>query len=303
MKHNDNNNNGTKNKNKSNGVPHEDPLEKFRALHVETLNLLDAQYGLSKGAKERFMGILMDAKSVEELLRAEDTMKAWETSKSGKGPDINQSDLERIGELHELIAAAKSREELHTAQAELDAIRAKAAEAGKAVPPAAENPNPDIRPRTPAEEMLKSVEALLGQLGDMKMPSADGTTSSPLDALRSRFQGLSNVFSPKSESARRTEIFSKIVKDKDAAKVANPLERFSFLEKYAPEMALDYNLAKTFVTSSQDLNVGSAVGLVSAEQVLTGASSQKVLRNALGIGAAAVGTYLLCDAIGKAMKK
>ena len=107
-----------------------------------------------------------------------------------------------------------------------------------------------------------------------------------------------------SDSAKRTSIFERLCKDKDLEMEANLLDKFKFFERYAPGLALDYDLVKDFMASNtQKLSIGSAIGLVQAEQVLVNAKTQRIVKGALLAGAGGCVGYLIGMALVSSLKK
>ena len=171
--------------------------------------------------------------------------------------------------------------------------------ASKVGPPTKENANPDIKPVNPIDQYLKQLTDMVGNFKMPEMsPLADGTVPD------SPFKEIGKMLHRSSDSAKRTSIFERLCKDKDLEKEANLLDKFKFFERYAPGLALDYDLVKDFMASNtQKLSIGSAIGLVQAEQVLVNAKTQRIVKGALLAGAGGCVGYLIGMALVSSLKK
>lgn len=135
------------------------------------------------------------------------------------------------------------------------------------------------------------------------IPNGAPSQHEPVEGLASPSlpDSLRRLINP--EAVRRTEVFTRMCEDKELNGEPNLLDRYNFLERHAPSVALDYDLAKGFVASKQALDIGSAIGLVRAEQTITTARNQRLAKQMIGAAlAGALGVYIGRELV-KAFKK
>lgn len=269
-----------------------DPLAKFRELHLLRLDELNARFGIGSAVHARFEKSIKEATTIAELADAEDALNAFEAVRSNGTPaDESMASLPLFAADGSPLA---TREAQIARQVEILAEH----RAKKAGPSTEENPNPDIKPKSAVEQMF---ESFTKSLGDFKMPDLPDMEGGVLPEGMTKTLGRS--LWQTTDSHKRHKVFMKMCDDEDLAKEERLLERFEFLARYAPSIALDYDLAKSFIKSPQHSDIGSAIGLIRAQQTVQTAARNKVLRNALIVGGVAAAGYAFGMTLNTMLKK
>jgi hypothetical protein len=216
----------------------------------------------------------------------------------------NAKALNVLDEIAGALELASSEEELEAVHKTLLAIATKLGDESRkrdAKPPNEANEDPDIKPQgfAPASDIFSEMYKLFGIKGPEPTTTPDGkgvVTESP-------FKGLGRLLHGISDTGKRTDIFTKMCQDKDLLEKPKLLDRYRFLEQHAPTIALDYEMAKSFVGNDvQLLDISSAIGLVRAEDTLTSAQTRKVVKGCIAVAGASVMGYLMAQSFIKMLK-